>query len=174
MRRRVRSEEEKMVRTLIALVLVGCAGTGKSDPETPKDGAVENPDPVPAPEPPTPVATQTPQQLYDECSSRVEQPQNDGECKTDADCAPTGCGGEVCTTAAEKANVVTTCEDRLCFKVLDTCGCHEGHCSWTLKAEVPAGQVPSNPLPSSLPPTGPAPGGDKGEKTGEPAPAPAP
>ncbi|MEQ1567284.1 MAG: hypothetical protein ABMA64_16705 [Myxococcota bacterium] len=145
-----------MFRSLVALTLIGCAGPGKST-ETPTDAPVDAPDPVPAPAEPAPVATQTPQALYDECVGRVEQPQADAECKVDADCAPAGCGNEVCTTAAEKANVMTTCEDKLCFKVLDTCGCHDGHCTWTLKAEVPAAQIPVNPLPSSLPPTPPPP-----------------
>jgi eight-cysteine-cluster-containing protein len=151
-----------MVRTTLALLLAGCAGSGKST-ETPKDVAPA-PDPVtvaPAPAP-APAVTQTPQELYDACSARVEQPQADAECKTDADCAVAGCDKEVCTTTAAAATVMTTCEERLCFKVLDACGCHEGHCSWTLKAEVPASQVPPNPLPSSLPPTGtPDKGGEK-------------
>jgi eight-cysteine-cluster-containing protein len=160
-----------MVRTIpfrprwlaAALVVAGCTGNGKA-PETPKDGAVDPaPAPVPTAVPPAPV--QTPQELYAACMERVENPQADGECKTDADCATTGCGGEVCSTVANKPNVTTTCEDKLCFKVLDVCGCHEGHCTWTLKAE-----APKAPMPSGLPMTAPD---NKGEKAAEPAPAPA-
>lgn len=148
-----------MVRTILVLAAFGCAG--KNTPEGTdgtKDEPVDQPGPVPAPVPvaapePSPVDVGTPQSLYAECTDRVELPQKAAECKADADCATSGCGNEVCTTATEKANVVTTCEDRLCFKVLDTCGCHEGLCSWSLKATVPEGQVPTSPLPSSLPST---------------------
>ena len=159
-----------MVRTILVLAAVGCAG--KNTPEGTKDDPVEQPTPAPAPAPaptadpaPAPASGGTPQSLYAECTDRVELPQKAAECKADADCATSGCGNEVCTTAAEKANVVTTCEDRLCFKVLDACGCHDGLCSWSLKAEVPESQVPVSPLPSSLPPTG---------APAEPKPAPKP
>ena len=67
-----------------------------------------------------------PAELYADCQERLENPQKDEECKTDADCGTAGCGNEVCTTAAEKGNINTTCEDKLCFKILDACGCHEG------------------------------------------------
>ncbi|MBW2255419.1 MAG: eight-cysteine-cluster domain-containing protein, partial [Deltaproteobacteria bacterium] len=60
----------------------------------------------------------------------------DGECNSDADCASTGCGREVCTTAT--ADVMTTCEIRQCFSILDSCGCVKGRCTWSLKDEVPA------------------------------------
>lgn len=158
-----------MVRTMLALLVlgVGCGGNAKNNPKT--DGAeqpVPAPEPAPAP-PPEPVAT--PQALYDECRERVEGVQKADECKTDADCATAGCGSEVCTTTAEAANVMTACEDKLCFKILDVCGCHDGQCTWTLKAEVPASQVPvapSNRLPSSLPPTK-APAEGEGEKKAE-------
>lgn len=157
-----------MVRTILVLAFVGCAG--KNTPDGSKDEPVEQPkpapEPAPAPEPP-PVPVATPQELYTECTDRVENPQKDAECKADTDCATSGCGNEVCTTVAEKANVMTACEDKLCFKVLDACGCHEGKCSWTLKAEVPAGQVPVSPLPSSLPSTIPA--KDAPNKDAEPA-----
>lgn len=94
----------------------------------------------------------TPASLYAECEQRVENPQAAGECTADADCAKAGCGSEVCTTMAAAAQVMTTCEDKLCFKVLDTCGCHDGQCTWTLKDEVPALQeVRPAPLPTRLP-----------------------
>lgn len=164
-----------MVRVILALVMVGCAG--KATPDTPKDEVTDKapePQPEPVTPPPAPVAVQTPAELYGECKDRVEGPQKDDECKTDADCATSGCGNEVCTTAAEKGNVMTTCEDKLCFKVLDSCGCHEGECTWTLKAETPIEKPgPAGSLPSSLPPTEPP--KDKEEKApkgegGSPAP----
>jgi eight-cysteine-cluster-containing protein len=175
-----------MARFMLVL-LVGCAGKGTADPakdEVAKDAVTDQaPEPEPAPEPP-PVPTATPAALYAECEQRVEGPQKDAECTTDADCGTAGCGNEVCTSTAEKANVMTTCEDKLCFKILDACGCHEGECTWTLKSEVPASQIgPAGSLPSSLPPTeGGEPGKDeKGEKISpkdaapnDAAPAPAP
>ena len=69
---------------------------------------------------------------------RVEGPEAAGECDADADCGRTGCGSEVCTTTAEAENVMTTCEDRACFAVLDTCGCHDGRCTWTVRPAGPA------------------------------------
>ncbi|MEQ1507437.1 MAG: hypothetical protein ABMB14_34730, partial [Myxococcota bacterium] len=134
-----------MARTLLVLVslastlALGC--NPKTAPEGGTDEAADKPVPAePAPTEPTPapVPVATPQGLYDECRERVENPQKDDECKADADCATAGCGNEVCTTGGEKANVMTTCEDKQCFKVLETCGCHEGECTWTLKSEVPA------------------------------------
>lgn len=145
-----------MARTWMAVLVlaVGCGGNAKNNPKN--DGAeAPAPEPAPAPAPPPPPVP-TPAALYAECEARVEGAQKDGECTTDADCATAGCSGEVCTTTAEAANVMTACEDKLCFKVLDACGCHEGRCTWTLKAEVPESQVPvapANRLPSSLPPT---------------------
>jgi eight-cysteine-cluster-containing protein len=171
-----------MARFMLVL-LVGCAGKGTADPakdEVAKDAVTDQaPEPEPAPEPP-PVPTATPAALYAECEQRVEGPQKDAECTTDADCGTAGCGNEVCTSTAEKANVMTTCEDKLCFKILDACGCHEGKCTWSLKAEVPESQIPApgpaGSLPGSLPPTT-----DGGEKDGKgekippkDAPAPAP
>lgn len=142
-----------MKRTMLAVVIAwGCGGNAKNTPAPAPEPEVA-PEPAPAPE----VAT--PQALYEECRDRVEGPQAEGECQTDADCKATGCGSEVCTTVAEAANVMTTCEDKPCFQVLDACGCHEGQCTWTVKAELPAaapapdGPKPGNSLPSSLPPT---------------------
>lgn len=98
-------------------------------------------------------AAPTPASLYEECKDRVEQPQADGECTTDADCVRAGCGSEVCTTTAAAGDIMTTCEDRLCFHVLDTCGCHDGVCSWTLKDEVPERKGGLEPMPKKLPDT---------------------
>ena len=108
------------------------------------------PQPVPDPVPPAP----TPASLYADCKDRVEGVGAAGECKTDVDCNRAGCGSEVCTTVAAAKEVTSTCEDKLCFKVLDTCGCHEGECTWTLKSEVPTPVPGSGRLPPTLPPTG--------------------
>ena len=91
---------------------------------------------APAPEP-APVAA-SPEALYAECRDRVEGHEAAGECDDDADCGRTGCGSEVCTTTAEVPNVMSTCEERPCFAVLDACGCHDGRCTWTVR---PAGSV---------------------------------
>jgi eight-cysteine-cluster-containing protein len=53
------------------------------------------------------------------------------ECRSDADCAPTGCSGQIC--AAESR--VTTCEFReeyACYqdRAITTCGCRGGQCAW--------------------------------------------
>ncbi|MEZ4240259.1 MAG: hypothetical protein R3F59_29710 [Myxococcota bacterium] len=183
-----------MSRFLLAVALVPALLATACKPKSsdaPPPAATDEVAPVPAePEPaPEPEPAATPQSLYEACIDRVELPQADGECTKDEDCATAGCGNEVCTSTKEQANVMTTCEDRLCFKVLEACGCHEGHCSWTLKAEVPAEQVPApgGSLPPSLPSTiekgdGDV-GGDKAkgkaqaapegdEATEEPAPAP--
>jgi eight-cysteine-cluster-containing protein len=143
------------MRALLLFALLACT-TEKAPPESPSDAPSEQPatEPV-ATEPggeapqaggePTGNAPKTPQELYAECKDRVEGPETAGECKTDADCARAGCGQEVCTTGKMAAEVMTTCEMRLCFDVLDTCGCHDGVCSWALKAEVPS---PGRKLPA--------------------------
>jgi eight-cysteine-cluster-containing protein len=73
-----------------------------------------------------------PKALYAACRERVEGAEKDGECTTDADCAPTGCSREVC--APKSVNVSTACDVQPCFAVLDHCGCVAGHCSWSLKS----------------------------------------
>lgn len=153
-----------MWRALPLIVLIAC-GNKNNTPTPPEEGAADGaatpadgtPDGAtpPAdggspPPPPEPAAKPTPESLYAECKDRVEGKQAPDECKADADCKAAGCGTEVCTTVAEAANIMTTCEGRLCFKVLDTCGCHEGQCTWTLKAEVP--EMPAIPTPAPLPP----------------------
>lgn len=53
-------------------------------------------------------------------------------CGSDSDCGTGGCSGQVCTTAAEAAGIITTCEYRAeydCLK-LTSCGCVEGKCAW--------------------------------------------
>ena len=96
--------------------------------------------------------------LYEECRTRVEGREKDGECQSDDDCGRAGCSSEVCVTTSLAAEVMTTCEVLPCFAVLDTCGCVEGRCSWSLAADgaatmgVPEG---GNALPQSLPADGP-------------------
>ena len=81
----------------------------------------------------------TPASLYAQCRERVEMPEAAGECKTAADCGASGCGGEVCAATVHGA-IMSTCEVRQCFSVLDTCGCVDGRCVWSLRAEVPEGR----------------------------------
>ena len=118
--------------TPTALLLLAAFGCGS-----------ERTRPAPAPDPaPAPAAASDPTAADVDagCEALVEGPQSDGECKTDADCGRGGCGNVVCATVAAAADVMTTCEDRPCFKLLDTCGCHEGRCTWTIRP-------PASPLP---------------------------
>ncbi len=93
--------------------------------------------------------------LFEECRTRVEGREKDGECQSDEDCSRAGCSGEVCVTTSLAAEVMTTCEVRPCFAILDTCGCVEGRCSWSIDADgagtvggLPGGE---NALPQTLP-----------------------
>ena len=70
--------------------------------------------------------------LYAACKDRLELPEYSEECVLDADCAPAGCGQEVCTSIAAVGAVVTSCEFRPCFQVVRACGCHDGRCTWSL------------------------------------------
>lgn len=141
------------------LLLVGLAGCGRDQPSPPVQNiaapaSVEQaasseqvaapaeqaeilPMPTPAPEGAVGGARPTPESLYAECESRVEGQESEGECNSDADCAAAGCGGEVCTTSTRATNLSTTCEARSCFEVLDSCGCSEGRCRWSLTDSVP-------------------------------------
>jgi eight-cysteine-cluster-containing protein len=91
-------------------------------------------------------AARSPREAYEGCRDRVEGEDTPGECATDADCAPAGCGHEMCIPAARAGDVMSTCEVLPCFAVLDTCGCHAGVCTWTVKAELPPLAHP--PLPA--------------------------
>lgn len=106
-------------------------------------GDVEPGTALPGATPVTPGARA--QSLYDECHDRVEGQQAPGECASDADCARAGCSQEVCVPRAAAGDVMTTCEVLPCFAVLDACGCHEGVCSWTVKASAPT------PMPRPIP-----------------------
>ena len=85
--------------------------------------------------------------MYEQCRDRVEGRQMPSECTTDADCVATGCSGEVCLPRSMADGLVTTCEVLPCFAVLDSCGCVEGSCSWSVKDDHAAGGGIPVPLP---------------------------
>jgi eight-cysteine-cluster-containing protein len=167
---------ESMLRVLplffVFLTACGAKSSATAEP-APTEEAAPAPDPVPEVEPEAEPEAEapTPASLYAECQQRVEGKQVEGECEKDEDCKTAGCGTEVCVTVANAADVMTTCEDKLCFKVLDTCGCNEGQCTWSLKDEIPAQEglkAPEEPAkklpPTRLPPSAPpAEGGAGGE-----------
>src|SRR6185436_4225912 len=68
---------------------------------------------------------------------RVEGTETDGECTADADCVKTGCSSELCIAKSAAAGVMSTCEMRTCFQVLESCTCQEGHCRWVVGARKP-------------------------------------
>jgi eight-cysteine-cluster-containing protein len=86
----------------------------------------------------------TPRALYAACQDRVEGAGASGECASDADCARAGCASEVCVAAKQAPEVMTGCDVLDCFSVLDSCGCHDGLCTWTLKLPAPG----PTPLPA--------------------------
>lgn len=131
---------------VLALVLVACGGNGKKEPAGKEPGGNKEPAPAPAP---APAPTATPEELYEKCRDRMEKPEADGECTSDSDCASAGCNQEVCVTVPKSKDLNTTCDAQPCFKVADTCGCHDGKCTWTLKKEAPAGSGLGNKLPPS-------------------------
>ena len=54
------------------------------------------------------------------------------ECNLDSDCGEGGCSGQICTTAEEAPNIITTCEYReeySCYR-LTSCGCVNNKCQW--------------------------------------------
>jgi eight-cysteine-cluster-containing protein len=143
-----------MTRLLVVAILAAGCGRPGARPQVPEaSGVAEASAPAPASEP-EPIPAPTPASLYAECKDRVEGVGAPGECASDADCQKAGCGAEVCTTVAAAKDVTTTCENKPCFAVLDTCGCHEGQCTWTLKAEIPTPAPGATRLPPTLPPTG--------------------
>lgn len=103
---------------------VDAAGDDTSSPDDPSKGAGDI-------------------ELPEECAGRVEGPESDGECTQDSDCARAGCSSEVCTAAASASDVMTTCEVLPCFDRLESCGCVQGRCRWSLSQ---AG-APKAPLP---------------------------
>lgn len=90
----------------------------------------------------------TPGEMYAACRDRLEGEQSSGECMVDADCGRAGCSQEVCLPARKAGDVVTTCEILPCFRAVETCGCHEGQCTWTVRADLPpAGRRPGADAP---------------------------
>jgi len=79
-----------------------------------------------------------PQALYEGCRERVEGTETDGECTQDADCVRTGCSSELCIAKSAAAGVMSTCEVRTCFQVLQACTCQQGHCRWVVGAREPS------------------------------------
>lgn len=124
---------------LLLLALAASAACSSAAPPA----ASPDPGPQPAAEPPAadpplaPPSDPTPPASADtldaQCRARVEGPEQDGECTTDADCGTGGCSGEVCAPSAALEGLMTTCEVQPCFERLDRCGCHDGRCTWTLK-----------------------------------------
>ncbi len=81
----------------------------------------------------TPVAPPVqPAGLYEACRERVEHPEQAQECASDSDCKTVGCSGEVCVKASEE-EMLTTCDVLPCYRVLDSCGCLDGRCRWTIR-----------------------------------------
>jgi len=93
---------------------------------------------APAADAPSADAPVDPGALYAQCRERVEGPEADGECSADADCAAGGCSGEICAPAHALDGVMGSCEVLPCFSVLDRCGCVEGRCAWSVKADARA------------------------------------
>lgn len=133
--------------TLLALVFLAAVPTGLG--ACAKSESVPGPAPsvveVPAPEPVDEASPKKPlpgkigappippAQLYADCKTRVEGSDQAGECSSDADCQKAGCSQELCISKAEAAEgMMSTCEIRPCFAVLETCGCTEGVCSWAV------------------------------------------
>lgn len=139
---------------LFLALLVGCADDAPPPVPPPEPPAEKAPPPAPA------LDLPSPEKLYAMCEERVEQPQADGECTSDDDCTRSGCSGEVCTTVAGAEGMNTTCEGKLCFQVLDTCGCVEGQCRWSLLDALPPNAIPA-PTDDGDAPQGKLPSGDK-------------
>lgn len=60
-----------------------------------------------------------------------------GRCSTNADCAPRGCGGAMCSTDEEPAVCLHSAVSECLAQVPSTdCGCVEGVCRWARSANV--------------------------------------
>jgi len=79
----------------------------------------------------------SPMGLYGSCAGRVEGEESAGECKVDRDCAKAGCANEVCVTTANARKVMSTCDNKPCYEILDECGCQEGKCRWSVLDSLP-------------------------------------
>lgn len=115
-----------MRMSALLFVVFACS----SSPPSAVQPTVE-PAPVQAVQPPSASAAE----LYAECREAVEGPTEAGECSADADCEAVGCSGEMCVTKeVAAAGIMSPCVERPCHAVLDTCGCVEGTCRWSLKS----------------------------------------
>jgi len=72
-----------------------------------------------------------PKGSFEKYRDRLEGQEAAGECAADSECAPAGCSQEVCVPAG--AEITTTCEVLPVYTILDTCGCVETKCQWSLK-----------------------------------------
>ena len=132
-----------MAMLSLVFLFAGCTKSSTPQPSsTVPTSEIAELEPSPSP---TAAPSVTPAALYAECEARVEGPQQAGECSTDAECSTGGCSGEVCATSKAVAELMTSCDRKRCFDVLDRCGCNEGECTWTLKDAV------APPLKLSLP-----------------------
>lgn len=107
-----------------------------------------------------------PAAAYQACRERVEGPEQEGECKVDADCRVGGCSGEICAASGALDGWMSTCEILPCFQVLQSCGCQAGRCSWTVGAPDPSRRLPA----IVLPPREALPSGDGSPSSGGPTP----
>ena len=133
---------------LMALAL-GCAKTPEPEAEAAAAAPVEAPAAVTktAPEEPPPlsgkllkpvqpgtIVVDDPAKAYEECKTRVEGADVAGECGADTDCVSTGCSKELCVSkTAAGEGLISPCEVLPCFSVLDSCGCNQGVCQWSVK-----------------------------------------
>lgn len=148
---------EVYVRVLSLCLLIACGGSNRAatspssgvpDPEVPthreegttpgSQAAIPGEAPTASQATPDAAAPHAAAALYASCEERLEGPEADGECSSDADCMATGCSSEVCTTKASAGDLMTTCEVLPCFSAVDSCGCVEGRCRWSLAEAVAA------------------------------------
>ncbi len=102
-----------------AFALAGCGGPSSGGSSAGSSQGASSPDsggaPLTAAECPTLAA-----ELLPAGSCRSAQ----GTCSTDADCQPTGCGGQICASTS----LVSTCIYRPCYDVPSACRCVRGCC----------------------------------------------
>ena len=127
-------------RTLAFLLLTACAQRPTTVSVVPEAAPAERQPVAAAPGSGSGVGRgpPDPQSLYDGCRDRVEGTETDHECAQDADCVKTGCSSELCIAKSAAEGVMSTCEVRTCFQVLESCTCQEGHCRWVVGARKPA------------------------------------
>lgn len=114
------------MKTLALLVLASFLLFGCTQPQ---------PTPTPTGTPtvtatPLPTLTATPTKNPDDIPPF---PEDDlASCKSDADCVPAGCNGEICTSKANAGNIASICvykPEFACYKQI-SCGCVTNSCAW--------------------------------------------